>query len=154
MEETWSVVRAERDPAVMRTVACAALVGLLSPVTGAGILLACDYIRWHGTAVTPDFYMRHGRDLVVTFVVLSSLPAAVVTGISLSILPTLPERGLSPRSLLPFCTAVGAICGVLITGPLLGSWKPPDVWVLGAALNGAMWGLLVAAWATRGSTAR
>jgi hypothetical protein len=135
----------------MRNVACAALVGLLSPVTGAGILLVCDYIRF-GTAGTPDFYMKHGRDLVVAFVVLTSLPAAVVTGLALSILPTLPERGLSPRSLLPFSTALGAVCGVLITGPLLGSPKPPDVWVLGAALNGAMWGLLVAAWATRGST--
>ena len=131
----------------LRLICVALIVGLLSPVTGAGILLTCDYIRF-GPAVTPDFYMKYGRHLVVAFVVLSSLPAALVTGIALSILLTLREWGLSPRSLLPFSTALGAVCGVLITSALPGS-PPPDVWVLGSALNGAVWGLLVAHYAMK-----
>jgi len=92
--------------------------------------------------------MKHGRQLAITFVVLSSLPATLVTAMGLLILPTVRELGMSSRSLLPLSTAVGAVCGALITGALT-QVVPPDVWVFGSALNGAIWGLLVAYYAMK-----
>ena len=95
-----------------------------------------------------DYYMKHGRQLAITFAVLSSLPATLVTAMGLLILPTVRELGMSSRSLLPLSTAVGAVCGALITGALT-QVGPPDVWVFGSALNGAIWGLLVAYYAIK-----
>jgi hypothetical protein len=145
MEETWSVVRAERDPAVMRTVACAALVGLLSPVTGAGILLACDYIRF-GT-VANYLYMLHSRILIVAVGIFIGLPAALVAGMGFRTLVALRAHGLSPGFLQPLSTALGAVFGVFVASH--GSRESLDVWILSSALNGAVWGMLVAQYALR-----
>ena len=91
-------------------------------------------------------YFRH---LVVDFVIFGALPAALVAGIGFSTLVTLRARGLSPRTLLPLGAVLGAVCGVLVTSALLGFALPPKPWALGAALNGAMWGLLIAHYALR-----
>ncbi len=68
----------------------------------------------------------------------------LVAGIGFSTLVTLRARGWSPRTLLPLGTALGAVCGLLVTSALAGFARPPKPWVLGAALNGATWGLLIA----------
>ena len=129
-----------------RLTSVALTVGLLSPVTAAGLFLAFAYIRL-GLAVSD---IRFGPIwlLVGPFVILGALPAAILAGAGCWILVTLRARGLSPRNVLLLGTSLGAGCCLLITGAI---WvEPPrEPWVLPAVLNGAMWGVLVARHALR-----
>jgi ABC-type Fe3+-siderophore transport system permease subunit len=133
-----------RGRRVRWNVARVALISaLLSPVTGAGLLLAFAYIRG-GTAVPQDVYTVYFRHLVVSFVFFGALPAGLLTGMGLSTLVRLRARRLSPRNVLLLGTALGAACGLLITCAILAGAWPPRLWALASALNGAMWGLLIA----------
>jgi hypothetical protein len=86
--------------------------------------------------------------MVLLFFFFGELPAAVFTGIEFSTLVRLRVRGLSSRALLLLGAALGAGCCLLITA-VLGGTRTPRSWALAAALNGAMWGLLVAHYASR-----
>jgi hypothetical protein len=131
----------------------ATLTAVLSPVTGAGLLLACAYLRG-GAAVPQDVYMTYFRHLVVPFIMFGALPAALFAAVGLSALATLRARGLAAHTLLLLGAVLGAACGLLVTVAALVGPLPPKRWALAAALNGAMWGLLVAGQATKGRAAR
>lgn len=135
-----------------RAARAALIAGLLSPVTSAAILLALARFTTLGTPLPPDvetigtlaFFM-----IVMLYAVLfTALPAALFAGIGISVLVTLRARGLSPPALLPLGAVLGAGCGLLLGG-FGGGIKPQNPYAVAGALNGALWGLLVAYYALR-----
>ena len=142
-----------------RVARLAVIAGLLSPVTGAGILLALAHTKFRthlpldvATIGTFAYFWL----LVVYSVLVAALPAALFAGMGASLLVTLPARGVSPRALLPLGAVLGAGCGLFVVG-VFGGVPLQNPYAVAGALNGALWGLLVARDASknqRGVTAR
>lgn len=91
--------------------------------------------------------MRHFRIFIVAIGISVGLPAALVAGTGFRTLVALRAQGLSPGFLQPLSTALGAVFGVLVASHR--SRELLDVWILASALNGAVWGMLVAQYALR-----
>ena len=123
--------------------------GVLSPITGALVLhvfaYTSSFIRVH-TGTPPEVErMPALLWLLVTIVyavVLLSLPATIFSAIGLSTLLALRNRGRSPHSLFIIGTVLGAGCGLLVSPVWMGGFHDPYTWT--GAVNGAMWGLLIA----------
>jgi len=73
----------------------------------------------------------------------AALLTAIVAGMGASSLLTLRTRGLLPRAPLPLGAVLGAGCGLFIVG-VFGGVGLQNPYSVAGALNGAMWGFLVA----------
>ena len=154
---------AEQDAVIRRVALVAALAGVLSPVTG--VLL----IR---LAARPLFGMQPQNvgaieqiDLVVVYIVYAlfytGLPAALCAGVGALVMFALTVRGLSRSVLLSVGAVLGAVAGLVVAPPLgyhifdlveiarNGPRSRPYTVV--GAINGVMWGLVIAHYALRSS---
>ncbi len=122
----------------------AVIAGLLSPVTGAGILLALAHTQF-GTHLPMGVATIGTRAFFWVLVAYSfaALPTAIFAGMGASSLLTLRTRGLLPRAPLPLGAVLGAGCGLFIVG-VFGGVGLQNPYSVAGALNGAMWGFLVA----------
>ena len=126
----------------------ALIAGLLSPVTGVGILIALAHATKSGTDLPPDVAtigMLGTLALLIGYSVLfAALPAALLAGIGFFVLVTLRARGLSPPTLLALGAVLGAGGVILVIIGVFGNLELQNPYVVAGAPNGAMWGLLVA----------
>ena len=76
------------------------------------------------------------------------VPAGLFAGMGASSLLTLRTRGLLPRAPLPLGAVLGAGCGLFIA-LVIGGERLQNPYSVAGALNGAMWGLVVAYYALK-----